>query len=266
MIAILPHHNRKYIWIKMIQKLNLVLLVATISSSYAQLSLEEIQEAYNTACSSTNWDIIASIPIGISDPYPNRMYDLDATASQLSAIVNCSDDKLSEIQIFCYSDKKDYRQTFIVSPSLNPYPIHFGVRNIAINRTGSDDTGLIGSFGDKVWYLHDHPKKKLEAVVFSKESLEDTVLERILKNISHPIKDPYVSTIKQFNTRMAGSGKCDELDLMYGTKKAREMKKELIKVTAAKIFGGVFAVLFGCFIIYLIVLVKRDKKNKVGVE
>lgn len=248
------------LWIKVI------FFGATFSNSYAELSLEEIQQAYDTACSTSKWEIIGSIPIDLN-PYPKSMFDIDASASQLSALTKCSEGKLREILVFCVSlNGTKYQNAFEVTPSEYEHTAHMGIANKAGDHSTFVDPGFIGRIDENIWYLHTQFHNQIGSIIFSKVAFDETELKGIMRNVTNEIRVCYNpgTQIIHFHPRTQENGKCDILALKKGTYISRRMQNELIKDYAVKFVAILIFFFFVCSLLFVIMHVKSKDKNKVG--
>lgn len=248
------------LWIKVI------FFGATFSNSYANLSHEEIQQAYDTACSSNEWEIIGSIPIDLK-PYPKNMFDIDASTSELSAFTKCSEGKLRDILVFCVSlNDTKYQNAFEVTPSEHEDIAHMGIAHKAGDQAGDGDPGYIGCVDENIWYLHTKFNNQIGSIIFSKVVYDETELKGIMRNVTHEIRVCYKPGIQinHFHPRTQENGKCDIIALKKGTYISRRMQNELIKDHAVKFVAILIFFFFVCFLLFVIMHVKSKDNNKVG--
>lgn len=233
----------------------------------------EAHEALTIACSSTDWIIIASSP-AISVAYPENIFDIDASAGHLSAIVECSEQVVKTIQISCISDNaEEYRNNFSVRI------LQDIIRIFNTDMMSEDDIEAlwnvnssyatkfsISLVNDKVWYLYkfNFPMmldKNMGLIFFSKEEVSGRELEIIKNKVAHERQSDAMDVCEPFYARGPGIGKCDAKNLKNGSVVGNRLKHDLMGLLIAGTISMIFLLILGSFVVNAIM-----KKNSDYIE
>lgn len=245
--------------------------------------LKSEKQARIVACSSPSWLIIASSSSLNGEFYPNKnIFDIDASVSHLSAVIDCSEEKLKGIQIICTSDNNErYSSNFVVRTD-DKHVHEMQITNIdllseydIVDRLFEKNStrAYIGYDSDEVWYLLSwyllplSGKRNVGMIIFGKTLVNEIEFKNIRNKMFKQIECFYVSErdFGEFLARSPGDGKCDANSLTKGSKiagKEQEDYKKFFLITSLTTIFIIFVLILGGFVLRVIVQAKDEN----GVE
>lgn len=230
-----------------------------------EIHLALIQRGNDVACSQHHWLIVASASsfklVDFIGTFPKNVYDINASASHLSAMIDCSEGKVKRIHIQCTSDER-----YIFN-----YTLLHTIGGYISEEKDSKIQMIMGYLNDEQWYIFAAFASNVVAtryeaglIIFGKNLLEKTDAE-IIKNKVFKDQANFNLTEESFGpfyVRKPGEGKCDATGLRKGAKVASDEESETLMFVLMMSFVGIFLLLLGGFVLRAVMQGKPEPEAR----